>query len=208
MADRKSTQRKTRERKGERRQARASVGARPAAQTIAVGDQVRMPLQAANLYTNYGRSREAGEFPTEPIEGLVCSIRDVRTGQLVPMATGNLDQYVFELLHSHTFHPRFSSEHNAGGARVPRPVQEYDRWKRVRQALREATQRGERLSHATGALPQAVLDQLLQGWRLVKVRSAALESTEAEVAGPTVRPVVIEEAPEREIEYERPERRI
>jgi len=208
MATKSTTKGRTSKRPAAHRKPGAAKAARAITQTIAVGDQIRIPLQTSNLYSNYGQPRETGQFPTEPIEGLVCSIRDVRTGELMPTATGNFDQYVFELLHSRTFHPRFSSDQNVGGARVPRPVQEYDRWKRVRQALRDATQRGERFSHSTGKLPQEVLDQMLQGWRLVKVRSAVVESVESEVASPTIRPVAVEEAPEREIEYERPERRI
>lgn len=195
--------------KGKTSKRSAGVPARRrTAQTIAIGDQVRVPLQAANAFPGYSLPREPGEFLSEPIEGLVCSIREVSTGQLTAVASGRLDQFVFEILHSRTFNPRFSSEHNVGGARVARPVQEYDRWKRLRQRLRESAEKGQLLSHASQGLVKEVLGTMLQGWRVTKVRTDAIESMEAEVSSPANRPTVIEEPAEREIEYERPERRI
>lgn len=176
--------------------------------SISVGDQVRVPLEAENAYVGYQIPADRRRATGEPIEGLVCSIRNVSTGQLVKTASGNMSDYVFEILHSHSFSPRFASEHNVGGSKAPRLVQEYETWLKVRQALRDLAAKGELLSDARGELAEQVLAPHLDGWRLVKMRSAVMESLEEEVSGPVLRPAPeIEEPVEREF-LEELERRI
>jgi len=176
--------------------------------SISVGDQVRVPLEVENAYAGYQLPTDRRRTMGEPIEGLVCSIRNVSTGQLVNTASGDMNDYVFEILHSRSFNPRFASEHNVGGSKAPRLVQEYESWSKVRQALRDLAARGELLSDARGELAKQALAPHLDGWRVVKMRSAVIESLEEEVSGPVLRPAPeIEEPVEREF-LEEPERRI
>jgi hypothetical protein len=176
--------------------------------SISVGDQVRVPLEADNAYAGYQLPVDQKRAMDEPIEGLVCAIRHVPTGKLVKTASGNMNEYVFEILHSRSFNPRFSSDHNVGKSKVPRLVQEYETWSAVRQALRDLAAKDELLSDARGELAKQALAPSLDGWRLVKMRSPVIESLEEEVSGPQVRPVPeIEEPVEREF-IEEPERRI
>jgi hypothetical protein len=176
--------------------------------SISVGDQVRVPLEVDNAYAGYQMPVEQKRAMEEPVEGLVCSIRHVPTGKLVKTASGAMDEYVFEILHSRSFNPRFSSDYNVGKSKVPRLVQEYETWSAVRTALRELAAKGELLSDARGELAKQALAPNLDGWRVVKMRSSVIESLEEEVSGPQVRAVPeIEEPVEREF-IEEPERRI
>jgi hypothetical protein len=176
--------------------------------TIAIGDQVRIPIEVQNAYAGYRIPTHGRSQPTEPVEGLVCSIRHVPTGKLVKAAKGDMNEYVFEILHSRTFNPRFASDRNVGGSRTPRLVQEYEAWVTVRKMLRERATKGELLSDARGELARQALAGVLDGWQLVKMRTPEVESLEEAVSGPTPRVLPEAEEPaEREL-MEEPDRRI
>jgi hypothetical protein len=112
----------------------------------------------------------------EATEGIVCSIRDIRTGKLVPETKGALTGFVLEILHTQTFRFQFSSERNAprpAGSEVPT---DSPLWLKLRTLLREMAGRREFASAGSGALLEEPFASLLDGWRVVKVKAKAVES--------------------------------
>lgn len=166
-----------------RKKAETTPKAEPGAQTYAIGDHVRLPVGVENEVVNYRlSSRQEGR--ANPIQGLLLSIRDIKTGQLVAVAAGDPGQYVFEVLQDRSFQAGFASDHNVakGAVRVSdNPV-----WNRLRSAMRQKTSRGELGSQATGLMNQSPINTTLDGWRMVKVRSRAIENVET--AGDTALP--------------------
>ncbi len=126
----------------------------PPATSVAVGDEIHvleagLPEQYKRLAVSRGRS---------VLSGIVCSIRNVKTGKLVPKAAGRMSDYVLEILDTQTFDPAFSSARNTGG---PAPKQA------VAQAVKKAAQAGRLMSDAAGSLREGPLARL-DGWRIVK----------------------------------------
>jgi len=149
--------------------------ATPGPPAVAIGDHVRLPAGVENECINY-RQETRAEVRVNPTQGIVLSIRDIKSGQLVAVAAGDTSQYLFELLQDRTFLPGFSSDHNAGKG-VTR-VGENPAWARLRGALRQKTGRGELANQATTLTHQPPVASVLDGWRMVKVRARALESLE------------------------------
>jgi len=162
---------------------------------IAVGDLGAVPGEARNLIARY-EPRGGGLTRGGPaIEGLVCSIREIVTGRLVARTKGPLAGYVIEVIHDLTFSPQFSSAANtqrgaagalqptplagAGGGRAPageeRDLRERaGMWFRLRALLRKMAEGGEFVSVAGGGLASGEFRQLLDGWRVVKVKAELL----------------------------------
>jgi hypothetical protein len=104
----------------------------------------------------------------------VASIRDIRSGELVAMATGDLGQYVFEVIHVDSFRPGFGSTRNAAGADTPGGLTASPAWKTLRKKLRDTAKKGKLVSHAAGTLDKEITAGLLDGWRASKVRATDL----------------------------------
>jgi len=142
--------------------------------TIGIGDHVRLPAGVPNEVVAYQlQTRQEGR--SNPIQGIVLSIRDVRSGQLVAVAAGDPGQYLFEVLQDRSFQPGFASDHNVGGKGIPH-ITANPLWVRLRTALRQKTGRGELGNQATGYMNTPPVTGVLDGWRLVKVRARSLEN--------------------------------
>ena len=167
----------TRKAKAPVRKAKKAAKPRVAAQrtrrkavTISVGDEVT--CAGANRLRRYRPLSDAGGTPArESVSGIVCSIRDIRTGETVKVATGDMDQYVFEVLDTETFAPGVSSPANSDTPAARQRVQ----------ALLERLRQGKQMpTMAAATLPQGALDPL-DGWRIVKLHGAEISP-----AGPAV----------------------
>jgi hypothetical protein len=98
------------------------------------------------------------------MSGIVCSIRDIRTGELRPVASGDLSQYVFEVVDVESFEPRLSSAKNSDKPELKRQLQA---------AVKRLAAAGKLLAAANGTL-DAELKKGLDGWRIVKIHSKDL----------------------------------
>jgi hypothetical protein len=151
-------------------------------QILAVGDYVRLTARDGNQHTTYQAG--AGEVATyrEPVDGLILSIRDIHTGELVTKTEGDLDQYVVELIYNRTFNPRYASLRNA-----PRGVEDATAtsgWKRLRATLRKSAEEGKLYSSAVpGLFTDSPLAALVDGWKIVKIWSKDIENLEKPEAG-------------------------
>jgi len=152
---------------------------RPAAKrrqtAVAVGDAVRLPAEAHNQISRYDPKLAPGGRSTEAIEGIVCSIRDIRSGKLVAKTKGDLAGFVLEILHAQTFRLQYSSERNVAGAAPSGIPAQNPLWSRLRALLQEMAARGELVSVSSGGLSQDPFASLLDGWRVVKVKAEAIE---------------------------------
>jgi len=145
---------------------------------VAVGDAVRLPADTSNQMARYDPGFLGAARGAEAIEGIVCSIRQISSGKLVPVTQGKLQGYVLEVLHSHTFAPQFSSTRNTGGPRGPERVSDSPSWKRLRVLLREMASERQFVSAAPGGLAREPFASLLDGWRVIKVRAEVIELVE------------------------------
>lgn len=142
---------------------------------VAVGDAVRLPAEAHNQISRYDPKLAPGGRSTEAIEGIVCSIRDIRSGKLVAKTRGDLAGFVLEILHAQTFRLQYSSEKNVAGAAASGIPAHNPLWSRLRALLQEMAARGELVSVSSGGLSQDPFASLLDGWRVVKVKAEAIE---------------------------------
>ena len=144
---------------------------------IAVGEHVRLKTFLANLHQTYQVNDSQLAFRREAVNGLVMSIRDIKTGHLVAATDGKTQGYVFELLFDNTFSSRYASIRNA-----PRNVERATAtpaWQRIRETLRELATKEELVSTSTpGFMIDSPFSKLLDGWKVVKVRADELESLE------------------------------
>lgn len=144
-------------------------------QVLAVGDHARLISRDRNQHGSYKVTAAEIATSREPVDGMVLSIRDVQTGQLVARAEGNLDRYVVEVVYVNTFNPRFASTRNA-----PRGVENpmtTGAWKRLRATLRKAAGEEKLFSTAT-AQAGGPLAEVLDGWRVAKLWANEIESLE------------------------------
>jgi len=132
---------------------------------VHLGDELLFPAPL-----RFGETGSPGQG-----RGIVCSIRDIRTGMAVGVATGDMTQYVFEVINDQTFAPGVSSPANSDSLAARRRVQEL-----LRRMARQKQVRG--LGEA--ALAETGLAGL-DGWRIVKVHSADIENVEPPAALPT-----------------------
>jgi len=142
---------------------------------MAIGDRVRLKSRMANQHQSFKEmSVEVASF-REPMEGMVLSIRNVKTGQLVAQATGNLEQYVIEVIYDHTFNAKFSSLRNAPrGSDAPISTAG---WKRLHAALISATEKGQLFSTATlTETADNTMLAMMDGWKVIKVWSNEIEN--------------------------------
>ncbi len=145
---------------------------------VGVGDVVRLPSDIHNEIKRYDpRMARAARAP-EGIEGIVCSIRNIATGKLVPRTRGDLNGFVVEVLHTHTFHFQFSSDKNRAGLAGPVAATDSPLLHKIRALLAEMVARKKLVSGASGLLSEEPFASLLDGWRVVKMTAEAVESIE------------------------------
>ena len=142
--------------------------------TLAVGDHVRLKSRAANQHQSFQLTRDELSTQYEPVDGIVLSIREIATGRLLAETSGDLDSYVIELLNERTFSPRYASQRNAPrGTDHPTAA---PAWTRLRQALRQAADSGTLYSSTMPTLlTDSPLAKLLDGWKVLRVRSRDIE---------------------------------
>jgi len=120
---------------------------------IGIGDEVTFP--APTRVPGAPRTRGSG---------IVFSIRDIRTGKTVKVATGDMNQYVFEVLDNATF-DRGMSSLAAGDPAAARSA--------AQALLRRLAQHRQTPTLAEAALTEREFAGL-DGWRIVKVHSAEI----------------------------------
>lgn len=145
--------------------------------SLAIGDHVRLKYRAANQHSSAMITDVQVAPAREPVDGLVLSIRDINSGRLVKLATGNFDQYVIEVLYDRTFNPKFSSLSNA-----PRTTERPSvarAFRQMRAALRAMADKGELFTTSSETiLTDSPLSKMLDGWKVIKVWSRDMDSLE------------------------------
>ncbi len=150
-------------------------GAGKHADSIAIGDVVRMPTEITSELSQYGLSRARFGRNVDAIEGIVCSIRDIGSGKLLAKTRGSLDGFMLEILQDRTFLPQYSANKNSGGPKGTQVVRENPNWLRTRALLLDMTQRGDLISQASGGFSSEPFSALLDGWRVIKLRANLVE---------------------------------
>jgi len=140
------------------------------APVLAIGDHIRLKTRAANQHGTYNIEDAQVAYSLEPADGLVLSIRDISSGQLLPTTKGSLDNYVIEMVFDNTFNSKYASTKNA-----PRSVDRVTAtplWRVIRTTLKETAARGELLSTSTpNFFSEGPLATKLDGWKVIKVHS-------------------------------------
>lgn len=145
--------------------------------TFAVGDHVRLKHSLANEHQSYQIANKQIAFMRESIDGLILSIRDISTGKLMSSTTGELTDYVIELLYDNTFSAKFASLKNAPRT-AERPTAA-PAWRRMQAILRDMAAKGELLSTSSpDFLQNSPLTKMLDGWKVIKVRSHEISTLE------------------------------
>jgi hypothetical protein len=98
------------------------------------------------------------------VSGIVCSIRNVKTGKPVTKATGDMGDYVFEILDSRTLEPAFASLRSRSAPGLKQAVA---------LALKKARESGRAAQDPTSFLRQGPL-ATVEGWRIVKLMATRL----------------------------------
>jgi len=164
-----------------RRSSRKSAAKKPTRsrperlKVVSVGDAVRVPAEARNRIGRYDTGLAKAGRGTQPIEGIVASIRRVSTGELVSATRGDISNYVIEIVHNETFMRPFSSDRNTGGPRGPENVRANAAWNTLGETLRRMAGKSQFVSTAGGQFGEEPFRSLLDGWRVVKVRAEHVE---------------------------------
>ena len=149
--------------------------------SLAIGDQVRLTMRAANMHQSYKVIDQAVAPEREPVDGLIFAIRNIKTGLLVAATDGDFDNFVIEILFDRTFNPRYADYSNAPKT-VDRPSSA-PRYIGVKKALKEAAEKGTLYSTSNKELWQeSPLAKHLKGWKIIKVRSNEIEMMEVKKA--------------------------
>jgi len=156
----------------------ARLKKKPVVRSVSVGDLVRIPPDAYTAIRGYAPHIAAQARSAEAIVGVVCSIRNIGTGNLVTQTRGDLTGYVLELIHSQTFRPHYGSDRNTGGPKGPEDIRENPVLKRLRGILQDLARKGHKISTAGVGFTEEPLKSLLDGWRAVKVKAEVVESAE------------------------------
>jgi len=147
--------------------------------SLSVGDEVRVPAGAPNLFSRYTLPTGSWQRSAPLIQGIICSIRHLPTGRLVAKTTLAINQYVLEVLHDQSFQEGFASAGNAASAGRPSDrITQNPLWQRVRQSLADLAAQGQLVSQAAGTLYSSPVASLLDGWRVVKVWAEQIEPAE------------------------------
>jgi hypothetical protein len=144
---------------------------------LAIGDHIRLKTRASNHHGTYNIEASQVAYSREPADGLILSIRDVHSGQLVAKTTGDLLQYVIEMVFDNTFSSKYASTKNA--PRSADRVTATPLWRIIRTTLRDIATKGELLSTATpNFFTEGPLAMKLDGWKVIKVYSTEVTSLE------------------------------
>jgi hypothetical protein len=145
--------------------------------SLAIGDQVRLTMRAANMHQSYKVIDQAVAPDREPVDGIIFAIRDISKGTLVASTEGDFDNYVIEILFDRTFNPRYADYSNAPKT-VDRPSSA-PRYIGVKKALKDAAEKGVFYSTSNQELwADSPLVKHLKGWKIIKVRSNEIETME------------------------------
>ncbi len=142
-----------------------------------MGDVVRMPSEIVSELEQFGLKRELFGRNVDAVEGIVCSIRDITSGKLLAKTRGALEGFMVEILQDRTFLPQYSANRNSGGPKGTNVVRENPNWLRVRNLLIEMAGRNELMSQASGGFGSETFANLLDGWRVVKLRANLVQPT-------------------------------
>jgi len=145
---------------------------------IALGDAVRVPREGRNLIGRYDPRGAYGAPGGGEIAGIVCSIREIATGKLVPKTRGQLTGYVVEVVHNLTFSPQFSSGQNTGGAEGLTELSRNPSWARLRGLLANMASDTATGIRSSEEMAGDIFRQILDGWRIVKVKAELLTPQE------------------------------
>ena len=147
-------------------------------QPVRIGDRVRLKTRGENRHQAFQVSATEIAHALEPVEGMIFSIRNVGTGQLVALTEQDHAQYVMEVIFQNTFNAKYASTRNAPrGSEDPLAT---PAWRRLQATLRSAAAQGQLYSTAMSNLPaDNPLASLLDGWKIVKVWTGELELLEA-----------------------------
>ncbi|MBN1460452.1 MAG: hypothetical protein JXA57_13025 [Armatimonadetes bacterium] len=170
----KRTVKKTRGRKG----GRAPAPKKQAVRSVSVGDLVRIPPDAYTAIRGYASPGGGEARSAEAIVGVVCSVRNISTGNLVTQTRGDLTGFVLELIHSQTFRPHYGSDRNTGGPRGPEDIRQNPVLNHLRRTLHDLARKGNKINTAGVGFTQEPLKSVLDGWRVVKVKAEVVESAE------------------------------
>jgi hypothetical protein len=168
-----TTSKKVASAKGRKRRA-----PKAAPRVLALGEEVRLSLSIHNQFAGYDPRRFREEGPSRPIEGIILSIREIATGQLLPLASGDYSKYVIEVLHNRSFDPSFASKQNAERMSAGERPQASPLWEKVRAALRQMAKERQLVSLADGSFSSSPLAGMLDGWRVIKMRANEIEAAE------------------------------
>ncbi len=142
----------------------------PKVTALAVGDHVRLKARVANLHKSFQVTGSEVASNYEPVDGLIFSIRNIGSGDLVAQAEGDLSNFVIELLINRTFNTKVASAKNA--PRTSERETATPAYRRVRKALRDAAAAGQ---FFTSIKPESYLSsplaKQLDGWKIIKVWS-------------------------------------
>jgi hypothetical protein len=145
---------------------------------LAPGQEVRLPLRVHNLFAGYNPRLLREDVPSRQIEGLVLSIREIATGKMVGLAVGDFDKYVIEVIHNRSFDASFASTGNAGKATMGERPQNTKMWAKLKATLHQMGQERKLVSTTDDSFAKSALPELLDGWRVVKVRASEIEAVE------------------------------
>jgi hypothetical protein len=144
---------------------------------FAVGDHIRMKNRLSNEHQSYQTTSTSVAFVREAVDGLVFSAREIATGRLVPVTSGNPEQYIFEILIDNTFNPKFASTRNA--PRTAEKATGTPSWRRMRATLHEMGKNGQLLATSSPDFhANNPLDKVLDGWKIIKVLAKDLSTLE------------------------------
>ncbi|MHB9131373.1 MAG: hypothetical protein ACYDBB_09825 [Armatimonadota bacterium] len=145
--------------------------------TLAVGDYVRLKSYTANENKSAEVTNNRSISAYAPIDGLVLSIREVRSGRMVDKAKGEPSDFVVEVVVDASFSTRYASLRNAPRG-SDRPALT-PTWRQLSVHLRALAEKGQLFSTATPEqLAGSPLGKVLDGWKVLKVWSHELESME------------------------------
>lgn len=147
------------------------------AASYAIGDYVRLKSRMVNQHQSYLITDPLAGYQREPADGLILSIRDIKTGKYVGKTNGDLLNYVIEIVYDNTFSSRYASTRNA-----PRTIdrsQATPAWKRLRASLRDLAEKEEFLATSSpDFMREGPLAKALDGWKVLKVHSNEISSLE------------------------------
>jgi|WetSurMetagenome_2_1015567.scaffolds.fasta_scaffold410476_2 hypothetical protein len=145
---------------------------------LAPGDAVRLSLRVHNRFSGYDPRQKREDSTSRQIEGIILAIREIATGKLAALASGDFSQYVLEVIHNRSFDPSFASTQNAGKVIPGERGRISPLWQKVQQAIKQMAKEHKLVSISGGGFSGSPISGLLDGFRVVKVRADEIEALE------------------------------